>query len=334
MYSTCLFCHGPLGTNEIIEHFPVGRRLAFDAAKGRLWVVCPRCQRWNLTPLEERWEAIEDLERRVRKTHLRVSTDNIGLARLPGGLDAIRIGSPLRPELAGWRYGQVLVRRFHSSLRMYPVLAGGAAAYWMAIAGILNPWAVGAGYVGALGIAAALRPKSKGKTVDIPTSDHRVLHLDAQDIFKVRLMPTAAESRWMLSVPHRGGTEQLTGEAGMRAAAILMPILNALGARSSAITSALELLDHAGTPDDYFARLARVAPYDTFGMDRTVPNEVLLALEIAAHDAAERQALAGELAALEDAWRQADVIAGIADDLLAPQIVVDRFRRITRDHRG
>lgn len=40
MYSTCLFCHAPLGANETLERFPVGRRLAFDAANGRLWVVC------------------------------------------------------------------------------------------------------------------------------------------------------------------------------------------------------------------------------------------------------------------------------------------------------
>lgn len=39
MYTTCLFCHSSLGTNETIESFPVGRRLAFDAAHGRLWVV-------------------------------------------------------------------------------------------------------------------------------------------------------------------------------------------------------------------------------------------------------------------------------------------------------
>ena len=58
MYSTCIFCHAGLGSNEAIEHFPVGRRLAFDAAKGRLWVVCSACERWNLSPLEERWEAI------------------------------------------------------------------------------------------------------------------------------------------------------------------------------------------------------------------------------------------------------------------------------------
>ena len=45
MYSTCLFRNSSLGANEAIERFPVGRRVAFDAAKGRLWAVCRRCGR-------------------------------------------------------------------------------------------------------------------------------------------------------------------------------------------------------------------------------------------------------------------------------------------------
>ena len=42
MFSTCLFCHGRLGKNEVVEHFPVGSRLAFDGARGRLWACVPR----------------------------------------------------------------------------------------------------------------------------------------------------------------------------------------------------------------------------------------------------------------------------------------------------
>src|SRR5438046_4099695 len=100
MYSTCLFCNHDLGTNEVIEHFPIGRRLAFDASKGRLWVVCRKCERWNLTPLDERWEAIEECERLFSDTRLRASTDNIGLAKLREGLVLVRIGKALRPEMA------------------------------------------------------------------------------------------------------------------------------------------------------------------------------------------------------------------------------------------
>src|SRR5512132_836219 len=124
MYSTCLFCNGDLGSNEVIEQFPVGRRLAFDAAKGRLWVVCRKCERWNLTPLEERWEAIEECERLFSSTRLRVSTDNIGLARIREGLELVRVGAPLRPEMAAWRYGDQFGRR----RRRHLIMTGGGVA--------------------------------------------------------------------------------------------------------------------------------------------------------------------------------------------------------------
>jgi hypothetical protein len=114
MYSTCLFCSSALGQNEAVEAFPVGRRLAFDPARGRLWVVCPRCSQWNLSPLEERWEAIEECERLFRATRLRSSTENVGLGRVADGLDLVRIGTPLRPEFAAWRYGDQF-GRFPSS---------------------------------------------------------------------------------------------------------------------------------------------------------------------------------------------------------------------------
>ena len=111
MYTTCLFCNESLGTNDVVELFPVGRRLAFDPEKGRLWVICGSCTRWNLSPIEERWEAIDDCERLFRATHLRFSTDNIGLAQLREGLELVRIGKALRPEVAAWRYGDVIQRR-------------------------------------------------------------------------------------------------------------------------------------------------------------------------------------------------------------------------------
>ena len=81
MYSTCIFCHASLGANDAVEHFPVGRRLAFDAARGRLWAVCRKCERWNLSPLDERWEAIEECERLFGGTRLRVSTGNMFVPR-------------------------------------------------------------------------------------------------------------------------------------------------------------------------------------------------------------------------------------------------------------
>jgi hypothetical protein len=111
MYSTCIHCRKSLGANDAIESLPIGRRLAFDARKCRLWVVCRSCERWNLTPFDMRWEAIEQSERAFRDTRVRVSTDNIGLARLADGTELVRIGEPQRPEFAAWRYGDQFGRR-------------------------------------------------------------------------------------------------------------------------------------------------------------------------------------------------------------------------------
>src|SRR5687768_4163070 len=135
MFSTCLFCHGQLGKNDVVEHFPVGARLAFDSKRGRLWAVCPHCRRWNLSPLDERLEAIEECERLYRATRARVSTDNIGLAPLKSGVDLIRIGEPLRPEFAAWRYGSQLQWR----RRRAGIAAGGAGAAGVGLATAIAP---------------------------------------------------------------------------------------------------------------------------------------------------------------------------------------------------
>ena len=89
MYSTCLSCHASLGANEMLEHFPIGRKVAFDPKRGRLWAVCPVCRQWNLAALDERWEALDEAERFFRAARLRTSTDHIGLARLADGSELV-----------------------------------------------------------------------------------------------------------------------------------------------------------------------------------------------------------------------------------------------------
>jgi hypothetical protein len=68
-------------------------------------VVCRHCAKWNLVPFESRLESIDACERLFRDTPTRYSTDNIGLARVKEGLE-LRIGPAMRPEFAGWRYGE------------------------------------------------------------------------------------------------------------------------------------------------------------------------------------------------------------------------------------
>jgi hypothetical protein len=128
MYSTCLFCSADLGTNEAIESFPVGRRIAFDAWKGRLWAVCSRCGRWNLAPLEERWEAVETADRLFTDTRARVQSEHIGLCRLRDGTRLVRVGKALPGELAAWRYGGEFISRRRRNISMGAAVLAGTGA--------------------------------------------------------------------------------------------------------------------------------------------------------------------------------------------------------------
>ncbi len=63
---------------------------------------------------------------------------------------------------------------------------------------------------------------------------------------------------------------------------------------------------------------------------KNLDADVRLALEMAAHEESERRALEGELALLEEAWREAEEIASIADRLLIPERVEEIIRNWKR----
>lgn len=97
---TCVFCDYDLDDPRT--------RPAYDPWLGRLWRVCPSCKRWNVTPLEERWEAMEEYERSARDAGRSVlRTEHLDLVETGSG-QLIRVGRAPRPELAGWRYGDIL----------------------------------------------------------------------------------------------------------------------------------------------------------------------------------------------------------------------------------
>ena len=350
MYTTCLFCNGDLGRNEVIEPFPVGRRLAFDAAKGRLWVVCRKCERWNLSPLEERWEAIEECERQFRATKLRVSTDQIGLARLKEGLELVRIGEPQRPEMAAWRYGDQFGRR---RKRHYAMIAGGVA-----VAGVI----VVAGPVLGLVSGVAINPMwqfiNAGRGiyrhrtfVNVPAPDGSMLRTRLTDLNRVRLSTVGEEI--VIEVPTPSGyrtgpwyryqsgraMHELTGDAAIRAAGALLPRINQSGGSQSEVQRAVSLLDENPAPDKVFTRalgtVDRTRRWDTgkhgASLLHKLPLHTRLALEMAAHEDAERRALEGELHMLEAAWRSAEEIARIADDMFVPESVETELARLKRE---
>ena len=162
MYRTCIYCSADLGTNDVLEPFPTGKRLAFDGWKGRLWAICPRCARWNLSPIEERWEAVEAAERLFADARLRVQSENVGMAKLRDGTRLIRVGAALPGELAAWRYGDQLVRR----RRNYLIVAGAAAAAGIAVVGGAIALTASAGMVSAFnGLFQAWNQKQQSKVI-------------------------------------------------------------------------------------------------------------------------------------------------------------------------
>ena len=354
MYSTCIFCQARLGANQSIESFPVGRRLAFDAARGRLWVVCRRCERWNLTPLEERWEAVEECEKRYRDSRQRVATDNVGLARVDDGMELVRIGSPLRPELAAWRYGDQFGRR-----RRRTIIQTGAAAIagaTLLASGPLVGMATGTVFLmGNLALNAWAVALARKNSLTLPHPEGGRVHLSANQLAEVRLIAAAEQSGgWALDVPYVGRSQEddpwyrkvqftnmttdhvrLTGASAEFAAAKLLARINSGGARAQRVQDATRLLDESGDPARFFAHAAsrtrewgRVQMWGDTGSLRFLPHPVRLALEMAAHEDTERLAMEGELAELEAAWRDAEEVAAIADSMLLPEGVERRWREM------
>jgi hypothetical protein len=344
MYSTCIFCNHSLGANRRIEHFPVGERLAFDGTRGRLWAVCPECHRWNLSPLEERWEAIEECERLFRGTLVRVSTENIGMARLADRLELIRIGKPLRPEFAAWRYG----RHFGTRRRRVAVM-GGAGVAGAAVAGIaLGPTIAPALGLGAIsivavpglttvmgvipmvGILAARDYLQHDRVVARLAQGKRVVTVRAKHVGNVELdMSGASEGRASLVVHHDTGWTQFKDAAAIHATGVIISGANRYGAHQTRVQDAVREIEHAGDAASFLSAASRrnswrggrvmslVNEYRQLGAMKLSPIE-RLALEMAVHEENERRALEGELAVLETAWRDAEHIAAICDDDLTP----------------
>ncbi|MDB4874940.1 MAG: hypothetical protein JWM41_1386 [Gemmatimonadetes bacterium] len=357
MYASCLFCNRDLGRNESLETFPIGTRLAFDPEKGRLWVVCKHCERWNLSPLEERWEAIETAERFYRDTRRRVSTDEIGLAKLRDGTELVRIGRPMRPEFAAWRYGDQFGRR---RTRQMLIAGGGVAAIGVLVAGgAVAGVGVGSfGWLVARGASSVLQGSPESVVAKIRTAQGELLHVRRRHLGETTLSRDS-DGSLLIDLRFKNGHQLFVGREAERIASIVVPKVNRYGGSKAAVAEAVQEIEAVGGAEAFVDRLSRSAHAYTRpigqlgggnwwqrqqqrGRNRSfghhglfgLPAPQRLALEMALHEESERRALQGELAELERAWREAEEIAGISDNLLLPGGVlarVDALKKATKD---
>src|SRR5439155_23832473 len=99
-------------------------------------------------PIEDRWEALEELERLTTdRARLLSQTDNIALLK-SGELDIVRVGRAKLAEEAWWRYGRELMRR----RRLYQVAQGAEVALMVGISlatsgAVGGYWGMGGGVI-------------------------------------------------------------------------------------------------------------------------------------------------------------------------------------------
>ena len=303
--------------------------MAFDPARGRLWIVCLRCGRWTLAPIEERWEAVEELERRTVDgeggTRLISRSDNIELFE-SGAHSVIRVGRTDRLEESWWRYGQQLQRRGRglkeTFVMMGSMLVGGALS--------LSP----------RGNATLRRPANIRRWMrygemawrghetcpgcghvftQIPFTDRQLLVLrpgeeDESALSLSRRCPRCKDD-------HRGGLH-LRGTAGEWTLRRVLAFQHDAGHELGRIRAALDLIEREGQP----SRLARVLTRHGRHLG-DLPATAAIAMEVAANEAAERRLATLEATALNHYWREAEELAAIVDGELTPGGTLDRLRR-------
>ncbi|MFW5947256.1 MAG: hypothetical protein ACOCUW_02080 [Gemmatimonadota bacterium] len=312
---TCLFCEADLGA---------GTRPAYDPWLGRLWRVCPHCRRWNVVPLEDRWERLEALERVARdrgRTVLR--TEHLDLVATGDG-QLIRVGRAPRPELAGSRYGDVLPD---------PRTGGFLAWIRRAILGMpTTPFGYGAGY-GHLMAGTGAQQRSWFASPfldDAPTLTAAFLHVPLADrcpscdgplalapwsFQAVRFTAEAGEPAVIAVCGVCGGEVAVPLDAARGALRLGLSIVNRRFRDRPLVEDAAREVDRARGPGGLLTRLARDEP--ALG-ELGVP--VRLALGIALDEQSEAELLEAE-------WREAEELAAIVDRELTDVPGFEAFRR-------
>jgi hypothetical protein len=147
----------------------------------------------------------------------------------------------------------------------------------------------------------------------VPT-DQGVLKYKRMDLISSRFT-LDDDGVWLLTVGKGRKKERVfRGSEAERVAGLVLPKVNASGARPANVQRAVGEIERAGGPEAYLslviaspmAQTRRAARPERAGRIGYFPTPTRLALEMALHEEQERRALQGELKALELAWKTAE----------------------------
>jgi len=266
MFSSCAFCNAAFDGDGGPSGLGVGRRIAFDEWRGRLWVVCPRCSRWNLTPFDDRLERIEAVARAASQGRIAASTQQVALIRWER-YDLVRVGKPPRVELATWRYGERLRNRQRERMKVVVPLTVAAIGL-----GIAANVAAGGGFGVVVWNVHRLADRfyvwlvggRKVQLVEPPICAHcgTLMQLRARHVQYARIVPDRhAEMAVVLSCPKcRQEGAQLTGTDAIQVLRQGLTYMNLdKGGRRRAEDAAREV-DQVGGADQLVRDITRREP--------------------------------------------------------------------------
>ena len=323
MFQTCAFCSGALGGDGGASGLAVGRRFAYDGWKSRAWVICQRCGRWNLTPMDTRLDAVAALERMAAAGRVAATTDQVALIRL-GPYDVVRVGKPRRVELAGWRYGERLKARERERLKVVvPVtlaVVGVTIATNLAFGGGMGYFL---GQVPRLGDAVYTGMVGNRKVnVEPPVCSRcgAIMVLRARHVQHARLSRTTHQDlALLLRCPkcERIGAmlEGSDAELALRHGLTYVNLKKGRRIKRKA-EEAATVVERAGGPEKLIAGATR---------EEIVVSSLKGARGLALEMAVDEQA---EVRDLEREWRRAEEIAEIADNLLVPPTIEDALKHL------
>lgn len=285
----------------------MGRRLAYDAAKGRLWVVCKKCERWNLSPLEFiKRAAIGGMGGGLLSNWMAGSIVIFGApvpALIGGGAIAAGIGSYFLHLMKQTRLPHYAIRDQRGEIRRFS--AFDAARATLAPAGHAFEWQVRLPYQQVKKTGAVLR--ALGINEIDTTGKHSTI---------------------------------LRDDAAIRALSRILPHANMMGGGQFAFRRAMDVVNDAPNLQ-YLMHKASVTrsrwqflqPASPTGetLISGLPAALGLALEMSIHENDERRAMEGELHELERRWKEADAIAKIADEMFLPENFDNTLREFWRD---
>jgi hypothetical protein len=325
MFTRCLFCHGRFLENRTLAHLPRSGRIAFDPELGRLWLICSRCSRWNLAPIEERGAALDELERLARDHGRTLGTTANVMLLQAGVLELVRIGRAGLGERASWRYGRELRRRksaLESPRSLVAAYTLGAMQYVGEAMGLADP-DVSIAWDDAP-VADVLRWRRFGwaawhgrETCPSCLSTLRALRYDlAWWVYPLR----GSDGRLGVGVPCQrcdpwtpDKVYELRGDVAENVLRRLLAYVNVAGASERRVMEAVGRIEAVGSAED-FALHATAARHSLWRLGA----QGTIGLEIALNESVERRMLDLEARALEFLWRREEELARIIDEELTP----------------